>query len=167
VIYVHHAEVLRIARHTGLAPTEVADLETEALSSVVPVVRLDGVQGQLVVRRAVAGGPCRFLAETAGRCTIHGEAPYCCQMYPHAIGGKAGADELRQRDDAECPGPYEITAPVAEELARAARRFWGRELPAYERRVWYWNMSRAPGGLEEFLAFCRRKLVIPKGRLVV
>ncbi len=164
-ISVHHAEVMRIARHTGLAPEDVVELETTDLSPVFPVVRVGGVQGQIALRREGVDGRCRFLDGAANRCTIHGRAPFTCRAYPLVLTGDAGALGCRLRDDPLCPEPFAVGPEEEEELRRAARRFWGRELPAYQRRVWAWNVALSQGDLREFLAFCRRKLVIPKGRM--
>lgn len=155
-IYVTSGEVHRMARRLDLPAASLVQLETEVLSPTVPVVRLAEGQGQLVLRST--GGACCFLAD--GLCTVHEHVPMICRLYPFTVGGRD--DALRHRGDVMCPQPFVLDDDDRADLLRHARRFWRRELPAYERRVWVWNLTRPGEDLGAFLAFCARKLVIDK-----
>lgn len=161
-IYVNYAEVLRLARSLEAEPASLVRLETRTLSPSLPVVRIDGVEGQLALKVNPESGGCGFLDRETARCTVHDVAPYTCRMYPHRVSGGKRLEAPRLRDDALCPGAFALDEAQARDLSRLARRFWHRELPAYERRVWVWNRLAREGDLAAFLAFCRQQLVIDK-----
>jgi uncharacterized protein len=155
-IYVTSGEVHRIARRIGVRAADLVQLETVALSPSMPVARLAEGEGQLVLRSD--GGDCGFL--DGALCTIHDHVPMICRLYPFTVAGRD--DQLRHRGDVMCPDPFVLDDEDRVALLRAARRFWQRDLPAYERRVWVWNLTRAGGDLGAFLEFCARQLVIDK-----
>ncbi len=157
-IYVTSGEVHRMARRLARPATSLVQLETADLSPSLPVVRLAEGEGQLVLRSE--GGVCRFLRD--GLCSVHEHVPLICRLYPFAVSGGDAIDDLRHRGDVMCPEPFVLDEADRDGMLRAARRFWQRDLPAYERRVWVWNLTRAGEGLDSFLEFCARKLVIDK-----
>ncbi len=86
-IYVNYAEVLRMARSLEVEPASLARLETHTLSPSMPVVRIDGQEGQLALRADPGSGGCGFLDRETARCSIHQASPYTCRMYPYRVSG--------------------------------------------------------------------------------
>jgi Fe-S-cluster containining protein len=154
-IFVLPADLDRIAEVTGRDPASLADFEIHELARDMPAVFLDGEAGQLILTTDDEGEACALLDPDTLQCTVHSVRPFVCRMYPFA-GDPGDPIPIRQREDIYCPGDFPITSAEEEELRQAYLQFWSREIDRYRQQVQRWNHSGAPGGLEAFLAFCRR-----------
>jgi len=154
-IFVLPSELERIATETGRDPASLAEFEIHELARDMPAVFLDGEAGQLILATDDEGEACALLDPATLRCTIHAIRPFVCRMYPFT-GDPGDPVPIRLREDIYCPGDFPLTAVEEEELRRAYVQFWTREIDRYRRQVQRWNHGGAPGGLQAFLAFCRR-----------
>lgn len=156
-IYVTHRDVARLARATGHEPVTFCHAEREVISPHLPRPTIDGAPAQLVLQAAPDSDRCLFQDPVSRRCLVHDHSPRICQIYPfQARDGRIA--EFEQREDVICPAPFPLDDGLRRHLARSARRFWRRELPAYERKVAAWNRRpRGDGSLPAFLKTVLRR----------
>lgn len=153
-IYLLPQELERIAAHVGEPPAAIVDVETRDLARDMPAAYLDGMPSQLILAVGEDGEACLLLDPETRRCTVHRVRPYVCRMYPFA-GDPGDPVRIRPREDVYCPGDFPLGPLEEQALRETYEQFWLRDLDDYRRQVQRWNLGGAPGGLAEFLAFCR------------